>query len=188
LLTQYTNYFKLLVTAQLDSRLQVRVSPSDVVQEVFFEAHRDFGQFRGESPAEFAAWLRQILVNNILRVVEQHAVAEKRDVRREVALNTVSRQLEESAVRLDLLARDSESPSGHALQREREIQLADAIAELPADYREIIVLRHVEGLPFDEVASRMQRSAGAVRMLWLRALKTLRQSLEQPGQDLPGGV
>jgi RNA polymerase sigma-70 factor (ECF subfamily) len=55
--------------------------------------------------------------------------------------------------------------------------LADALAVLPPDYRDVIVLRHVEGLPFEIVAQRMNRSAGAVRMLWLRALRSLRQTL-----------
>ena len=86
LLTLYSNYLKLLIAAQLDERLQVRVSPSDIVQETFFEAHRDFPQFRGQSTGEFVAWLRRILVNNILHVVEQHLLAEKRDVRREISL------------------------------------------------------------------------------------------------------
>jgi RNA polymerase sigma-70 factor (ECF subfamily) len=64
------------------------------------------------------------------------------------------------------------------VRREDEILLADALAELPADYRDVIVIRHIEGLPFEEVAQRMGRSAGAVRMLWLRALKRLREVLE----------
>src|SRR5687768_17974796 len=71
LLTLYTNYLKLMVTTQLDTRLRGRVSPSDIVQDTFFEAHRDFNQFRGQSTAEFVAWLRRIVVHNILRVVEQ---------------------------------------------------------------------------------------------------------------------
>ena len=66
-----------------------------------------------------------------------------------------------------------------AVQHEHEILLADALAELPADYRDVIVLRHIESLPFEEVAQRMGRTAGAVRMLWLRALKRLRETLEQ---------
>jgi RNA polymerase sigma-70 factor (ECF subfamily) len=150
------------------------------VQDAFFEAHRDFGQFRGQSTAEFVAWLRKILVNNILRVVEQHLLAEKRDVRREVSLEEIGRRLEQSTVRLEtLLAQQADSPSGYAVRHEHEILLADALVELPADYREIIVLRHIEGLPFEEVARRMKRSAGAVRMLWLRALKSLRELLEK---------
>jgi RNA polymerase sigma-70 factor, ECF subfamily len=178
LLTLYGNYLKLLVSAQMDGRLRARVSPSDVVQETFFEAHRDFAQFRGQSTAEFVAWLRKIVVNNILRVVEQHLHAEKRDVRREVSLQEIGRRLEQSTVHLEsLLAEEADSPSRCAVKHERELELADALAQLPADYRDVIVLRHIEGLPFDTVAARMERSAGAVRMLWLRALKRLRLSL-----------
>ncbi len=177
LLTLYTNYLKLLVSTQLDNRLRKRVSMSDIVQETFFEAHRDFDQFRGQSTAEFVAWLRKIVVNNILRVVEQHLLTEKRDVRREVSLAEMGRRLEQSTVRLEsLLTEQATSPSGCAVQREQEVLLADALAELPADYRDVIVLRHIEGLPFEEVGERMKRSSGAVRMLWLRALNALRET------------
>jgi RNA polymerase sigma-70 factor, ECF subfamily len=180
LLTLYSNYLKLLISTQLDDRLRVRVSPSDIVQETFFEAHRDFHQFRGQSPGEFVAWLRRILVNNILRVVEQHLKAEKRDVRREVSLEQIGRRLEQSTARLEsLLAQQSDSPSGNAQRREQEILLADALAELPEDYQQVIMLRHIEGLPFDDVARRMDRSAGAVRMLWLRALERLRKAFPE---------
>jgi len=180
LLTLYSNYLKLLIAAQLDDRLRVRVSPSDIVQETFFEAHRDFHQFRGQSTGEFVAWLRKILVNNLLHVVEQHLLAEKRDVRREVSLEQIGKRLEQSTARLEsLLAEPGDSPSGYAQRNEQEIMLADALAELPGDYREVILLRHVEGLPFDEVALRMDRSSGAVRMLWLRALERLRKTFPE---------
>ena len=53
--------------------------------------------------------------------------------------------------------------------------MADRMARLPAHYRDVIVLRNLEGLSFDEVASRMGRTPGAVRLLWLRALEKLRQ-------------
>jgi RNA polymerase sigma-70 factor (ECF subfamily) len=150
-----------------------------VVQDTFFEAHRDFNQFRGKSTAEFVAWLRRIVIHNILRVVEQHVLAEKRDVRREISLEEIGRRLEQSTVRLEtLLAVDTDTPSRCAVKHEHEILLADALSELPADYRDVIVLRHIEGLPFDDVAERMDRTAGAVRMLWLRALKKLRETLE----------
>ena len=136
LLTLYSNYLKLLIAAQLDDRLRVRVSPSDIVQETFFEAHRDFHQFRGQSTGEFVAWLRKILVNNMLHVVEQHLLAEKRDVRREISLEQIGRRLEQSTARLEsLLAEPGDSPSGHAQRNEQEIMLADALAELPGDYR-----------------------------------------------------
>src|SRR4029453_4579961 len=125
LLSLYTNYLKLLLAAQMDHRLKVPGRPSDIVQDTFFEAHRDFEQFRGQSTGEFVAWLRKIVVNNILRVVEQHVLAEKRDVRWEVSLEEIGRRLEQSTVRLEtLLAGQAESPSGHAVRREHEVLLA----------------------------------------------------------------
>jgi RNA polymerase sigma-70 factor, ECF subfamily len=178
LLQLYTNYLKLLVLAQLQQNLRVRVSPSDVVQDTFFEAHRDFGQFRGQSSAEFVAWLRRILVNNLCRVVEQHVLAEKRDVRREISLEKLAKALEQSTARLEAVLPDpGSSPSAGFHRRELELVLADQLAELPSDYRDVIVLRHIEALPFEEVGRRMERSSGAVRMLWLRAIKMLRERL-----------
>jgi len=179
LLHVYRNYLKLLVMSQLERKLQARVSPSDVVQETFLEANRDFDKFRGTSSNEFCAWLRQILVNNLHRVVEQHVLAKKRDVRREISLEALASSLEQSTARLESILPDpGASPSGNAQQFELEITLADKLAELPADYRQVIVLRHIEALPFDEVGRRMKRSAGAARMLWLRAIQTLRANMQ----------
>jgi RNA polymerase sigma-70 factor (ECF subfamily) len=182
LLQLYTNYLKLLVLAQMQRNLRVRVSPSDVVQETFFEAHRDFGQFRGQTTAEFVAWLRRILVNNLCRVVEQHVMAEKRDVRREVSLERLATSMEQSTARLEAVLPDpGSSPSAGFHRRELELVLADQLADLPTDYRDVIVLRHIEALPFEEVGRRMERSSGAVRMLWLRAIKMLRERLDARG-------
>ena len=63
-------------------------------------------------------------------------------------------------------------------RHELELRLADALARLPADYAEIILLRNVEGLSHEEVAGRMGRGVGTVRMLWVRALARLRQELD----------
>lgn len=178
LLHVYRNYLKVLVVSQLDKKLASRVSPSDVVQETFLEANRDFTNFRGSSSAEFCAWLRRILVNNLHRVVEQHVLAEKRDVRREVSLETLASNLEQSTARLDSILPDpGSSPSGNAERHELEIALADRLAELPNNYRDVIVLRHIEALPFEEVGKRLERSAGAARMLWLRAIEMLRDRM-----------
>jgi RNA polymerase sigma-70 factor (ECF subfamily) len=179
LLSVYRNYLKLLVMSQLERKLQRRISASDVVQETFLEANRDFPQFRGQTSGEFCAWLRRILVNNLHRVVEQHVLAEKRTVRREVSLEAMANALEQSTTRLDAILPDpGTSPSMNYQKHEQELELANVVAELPADYREVIVLRHIEALPFDEVARRMERSTGAVRMLWLRAIRQLREKLE----------
>ncbi len=179
LLHVYRNYLKLLVMSQLERKLQARVSPSDVVQETFLEANRDFAKFRGSSSSEFSAWLRRILVNNLHRVVEQHVLTKKRDVRREISLEALASSLEQSTARLESILPDpGTSPSSIVQQFELEVVLADKLTELPADYRTVIVLRHIEALPFEQVAQRMERSAGATRMLWLRAIQSLREKMQ----------
>ncbi len=71
-------YLTLLARAQIDLHLQGRVDASDVVQETFLDACRDFDHFRGSSPGEWVAWLRRILIYNLARVVQRQVVAQKR--------------------------------------------------------------------------------------------------------------
>ena len=61
------------------------------------------------------------------------------------------------------------------MRREQGVLLADALDQLPEDYREAACLRHLEGLPFPEVARRMGRSQDSVEKLWMRGLARLRQ-------------
>ena len=65
-----------------------------------------------------------------------------------------------------------------AQQREHAVILADVLAEIAEDYREVIVLRNLEGLSFNDVAKRLRRTSGATRMLWLRAIEQLRAKLK----------
>lgn len=182
LLQLYWNYLKLLASTRIDERLQARFSASDVVQEACLDAHRGFAQFRGETERELRAWLRQILINRLWQLVQQHARADKRNVHCEVSLNGIGAAIGRSTARLEsILAASITSPSAGASRREHTVILADSIARLPEDYREVLVLRHLEGLPFEQVAGRMGRSSGAVRMLWMRALEQLRQLLKAEG-------
>jgi RNA polymerase sigma-70 factor (ECF subfamily) len=57
--------------------------------------------------------------------------------------------------------------------------MAEALAELPADYREVFILRNLEQVPIDEIAARMGRSPNAVRKLWRRAMVALKQAMEE---------
>jgi RNA polymerase sigma-70 factor (ECF subfamily) len=180
LLELYRNYLHLVARTQIDLHLRAQVSASDLVQETFLDACRDFAQFRGSTEAEFVAWLRRILVHNLGRLVQRQVLAQKRSVRREVSLRQQLAALERSASRVDAaLVSPWSSPSDQAQRHELAAVLADQLARLPADSREVIVLRNLEGLSFEEVARRMDRSAGAVRALWLRALDRLRQLLKE---------
>jgi RNA polymerase sigma-70 factor (ECF subfamily) len=178
LLQYYCNYLKLLVATNFDEKLQARCSPSDIVQETYCEAHRDFEKFRGITEPEFLAWLKTILVNNMAREVEKHVLAAKRDVRREVSVDMMGEALERSAARLEsILVDQGPSPSSNVHRYEQTIMLANHLAKLPSDYQKVLIFRHCEGLPFKDIAQRMGRTTGAIRMLWLRAIGQIREQM-----------
>jgi RNA polymerase sigma-70 factor (ECF subfamily) len=66
------------------------------------------------------------------------------------------------------------------VRREQAVLLADALGQLPGDYREVIILRHLEERPLAEVAHHLGRNVDSVRKLWTRALLRLRRALEEP--------
>jgi RNA polymerase sigma-70 factor (ECF subfamily) len=180
LLELHRQYLQVLARMQIDPRLQARASPSDLVQETFMRACRHFDQFRGTSEKEWLAWLRRILVHSLGRLVEEQVLAQKRSVRRDVSLPQQPGAQGSSAE--PAFVSPGSSPSAQAQRREVAALVADLLARLPADYREVLLLRNIEGLPFEEVACRMGRTAGAVRVLWLRALGQLRE--QQTGESL----
>ncbi len=177
LLQFYFNYLTVLASTQLDNRLRRRLNPSDLVQETLLAAHRDFGAFRGTTPQELVGWLRQILINVLHGAIARHVKAGKRDIRREVSMDQIGQGVNKSAHNLaSLLPASVSSPSGNVHAQERATDLADHLAMLRTDYREVIVLRNLQGLSFDEIAIRMERSTGAVRMLWLRAIDRFKET------------
>lgn len=172
LLESYRNYLRLLARTGIDTSLQGKADPSDVVQETLLKAHRHFEQFRGSTEAELATWLRQILVRNLTDLFRRYRHTEARQVYRERSLDDLLNHSSQALGKL--LAGGECSPSENAQRRELSVVLADVLTELSADYREVIVLRNLEELEWDAIAQKMSRSTGAVRILWARALKQLR--------------
>jgi len=172
-LDAYREYLRLLARPRVGPELRVRLDASDVVQETLMEAQRDFHQFAGNSEGELAVWLRRILARNLADQFKYHQ-SQKRDFGREQPLEVLIEQAHEA------LAAPLSTPSGHASNREQAVALANAMARLPPDYREVITLRHLEGQSFDDIAARMGRTDGAVRMLWLRAVERLGGLMEGP--------
>jgi RNA polymerase sigma-70 factor (ECF subfamily) len=178
LLRRYRPWLHLLARMQLDRRTQGKFDASDVAQQALLEACRALPQFRGRTEAELTAWLRQILAHVLAHEVRRYHGTRRRDPARERSLE---QELAESSQRLGaVLAAPGPSPSQQAARHEEEVRLAEVLARLPDDYREVIVLRNLHGLSHEEIAGRLGRSAGAVRMLWVRALARLRQELERP--------
>lgn len=168
------NYVSLVARNNIESWMRSKVDASDIVQQTMLEAHRCFTEFQGGSEAEWLAWLRRILVHNSQDAIRRYRT-DKRQVSQEVALDAGFRGLSAS-FRVEPTA-DVDTPSAIVSQKEAEIELADAISQLPEDYQEVIILRNLQRLPFDQVAERMGRSRPAVQMLWLRALRKLEQLL-----------
>ncbi|MFO0907560.1 MAG: sigma-70 family RNA polymerase sigma factor [Isosphaeraceae bacterium] len=176
LLEPYRNYLSLLVRVQVGTRLRVKVDVEDLVQEAFLEAHRGIDRFQGQTSAELVAWLRQIVAGVLANQVRRYFGTKRRDLRLERSL---ADDLDRSSIEIDggFVAAES-SPSQRASRREQGLILANALARLPEDYREVIILRQLEDLSFPEVASRMERSIDSVKNLWVRALARLRREME----------
>jgi len=175
LLQSYNRYLTLLARVQIGRRLRRKLDEADVVQDTLMEAHRQIANFRGNSEGELLAWLRRILAGKIALTLRHYLGIEARDINLERDLAV---QLDQSATAMNVdLAASCSSPSQRASRREQAVLLADALAKLPDDYRETIVLRNLEGLSFAEVAARMERSEDSVQKLWVRGLAALRQTL-----------
>ncbi len=175
LLIRYRPYLKLLARLKLNPQLRSRLDDSDLVQEACIYAHRDFDKFQGDTEKEFTAWLRQIMANLAVNCVRDQQ-RQCRDVRLERRLH---RLFDESSQMMERAMADSfSSPSRNARKRERAVLLAHALQELPADSREVLVLRELEGKSLSEIAQQMDRSVNAVQKLWARSLVQLRRHLQ----------
>jgi RNA polymerase sigma-70 factor, ECF subfamily len=178
LLSLYRDYLRLLARVEIGRRLQSKVDASDLVQETLCEAHKNFPNFRGATEAEFVAWLRQIMASTICGLLRKYLGTHKRDI-------DLERELRESLDRSSLgmaagLVDRGSSPSQQASRREQAVLLAEALAKLPEDYREVLVLRHLEGHSFPEISRRMDRTLDSVEKLWVRGLAKLRKVMETP--------
>jgi RNA polymerase sigma-70 factor (ECF subfamily) len=175
LLELYRNYLTLLARLQISRRLQGKADADDLVQETFLKVARDFALFQGTTEKEWLGWLRQVLAWKVAHLVRHYLGTQRRDARLERELEAdVDRS---SRLLGQVLAAPGSTPSQRAAQREQAVLLADALDRLPEHYREVLILRHLEGLSVAEVAGRLGRSVDSVKNLWTRALTRLRRAL-----------
>jgi RNA polymerase sigma-70 factor (ECF subfamily) len=176
------SYVSVVAQAQVGSWLQAKVDASDLVQQTLLEAHRGFRNFNGQTDGEWLAWLKRILNNNAADYVRRYGGTAKRAARRERPLQVGNPDDSRG------FCRDpqdpGESPSQLVMRREREIEVADALEKLSPDHREVIMLRNLQRLPFDEVARRMGRTRPATQMLWMRAIRKLQDLMAVPQEDV----
>ena len=175
-LEHFREYLRLLARLHLDPRLRGKLDPSDVVQQTLLEAYEKREQFRGATEAEWLAWLRTALGHNLADALRAFGQA-KRDVSRERSLEAA---VEASSCRLAaFLAAEQSSPSQRAERHERAVRLAEALAALPEDNREALVLHYCEDWPLADIATHLGRTPAAVAGLLKRGLKQLREHLRE---------
>lgn len=156
--------------------LQAKAGLSDLVQDTFLEAQRDFPQFRGQSQAELLNWLRQILLHNLEDLTRKYYATDKRLLDREVSLddNQGLHDLKNN------LPDPAPSPSSLVIQKEQEQKLQACLEQLPEHYCKVIEWVHRDNRTYAEVGSALGISAEAARKLYHRAVALLTQQLNDP--------
>jgi RNA polymerase sigma-70 factor (ECF subfamily) len=175
LLARYQSDLHAFVEVRLDPRLAARMDPSDVVQEAQLEVVRRMDDFLRRRPMPFHLWVRKTAYERLLDLRRHHRRA-RRSVEREAALPERSSLL----LARPLLAAGP-SPSQQLQARELAERVARAVDRLsPADH-EILLMRHGEALPFEEIACLLEIEPAAARKRFGRALLRLQKVLSDQG-------
>jgi RNA polymerase sigma-70 factor, ECF subfamily len=175
ILEPYRKYLQVLAGLHLDRKLRGKLDPSDIVQQTLARAYPALPELRLLEPAVLAAWLRKILARTLADAVK-HYERDRRDVSLERSLEA---DLDRSASGFAAwLAADQTSPSGRVERNEELMRMVEALAELPDLMREVVVLKHCQGLTLQQIAERIGKTVPAVASLLRRGLEALRNRLK----------
>ncbi len=172
------NYLLAIATQELGLHVTAKGGASDLVQDTFLNATRDLRHFAGQTPDEFRSWLRSILLHRLLNFRRQYLDTAKREAGREVPFGSTLQSVNPDE-RIP-------SPSRVVMQAELMASLQAAKQALPPVYQEIIELRSVQQLSFEEISRHLDRSADASRKLWCRAVDALQAELLSQNHDISG--
>ncbi len=173
LLDSCHTYLKLMAASLLRTASHASVDVSDVVQETNLKACLKFTTFNGSDERALVGWLRKILKNHVLNLLENQGRPGRRPGSLEVLLERAGEEVHQA------LAASGSTPSAHASRREQAVLTANALGSLPVDYQQVLILRFVETVPHREIARRMGRTEGASRELLSRAAKALKKKLQE---------
>lgn len=163
------NYLLAIANTTLNKELAAKGAGSDLVQETFLDAHRNFDRFEGERERDLLNWLREILTANLIDFRRAFRRDGKRDVDKE-------RRWQDSKRGIQLSDGDP-TPSKEVSNKEQSDRLESALARLPDEYQVVIEWHNRDHLKFTEIAELMDKSPDAVRMLWNRAVRLLKVEL-----------
>lgn len=181
LFSLYRSRLKAMVRFRMDARLVSRVDASDVIQDVYIDAHNRIRHFFRKEGMSFYIWLRQLTEQRLIDVHRHHLLTEKRNVNLEISLNRRFLASNSTSMAYELAAKMA-SPSQATLQAELIAQIEKALESMEDLDREVLALRHFEELRNSEVAEVLGLKEAAASNRYVRALSRLRQTLEQaPG-------
>lgn len=175
-----------MVRARLDWRLQSRIDPEDVIQEVLAQASRRLPSYLRDPKMPFFLWLRFLTRQQLADLNRQHLGAKARDVRREVPL--LHRPLPEatSQVIAAQLLGTWTTPSRNLIRAELRLRVQEALENLEPRDREVLVLRHYESLTNSEIAHELGLEEPAASKRYFRALNRIKRALlaqSPPGKE-----
>lgn len=179
LLQRHRDPIRRLVEMRLDRKVQRRVDVSDVVQDVMIEANNRLERYLDDPAMAFHLWLRQIAWDRIIDTYRRHRISAKRNMDREQSMS-VPAGSDHSTMELAVqLCDPGLTPGAVASQREIVSQVENVIEELDDQDREIILMRHYEHLSNLEIAEVLNLRPPAASMRYLRAIRRLRELLQQ---------
>ncbi len=170
---------KRMLSLRIDGRLRGRVDPADIILDTFLEASMRIEEYLRESKMPFYLWLRFLAMQRLHAIYREHLGAQKRDARREVALDAGPCAAASSeALAAQLLGRLS-TPSQTVVRAELRAQLLATLEAMDTGDREVIALRHFEHLGNAEVAQILGINESAASKRYLRAMGRLRELLSR---------
>ncbi|TWT54404.1 RNA polymerase sigma factor CnrH [Rubripirellula amarantea] len=179
LLERHRGPIRRLVEMRLDRKVQRRVDVSDVVQDVMLEANNRLTKYLDDPAMAFHLWLRQIAWDRIIDTYRRHRVSAKRSMDREQPMSVPTGN-DQSTMELAVqLCDPALTPAAAATQREIASKVEAVIEMLPDQDREIILMRHYEHLTNIEIAQVLDLNPPAASMRYLRAVRRLRELLEE---------
>jgi RNA polymerase sigma-70 factor (ECF subfamily) len=175
-----------MVELRLDARLRRRMDPADIVQDAYVEVVRRFDEWCAQDRIPLHVWLRLITAQALATAQRRHLAASKRDAMRDISHRALRPNVSGTSM-ADAFMDSATSPSQTVAREELRQRVHDAIEGLEEIDREIVAMRHFEGLSNEDTALELEIEPSAASMRFMRALMRLRPALQKLGAGVSGG-
>ncbi len=183
LLDRHREALRRMIDLRMDRAIQQRVDASDIVQDVLIEANRRLSEYLKDPVMPFHLWLRHMARDRLIDAHRRHRQAARRSLDREQPL-VAARYLDQSTLDLAGQLADRElTPAAAATWHELQRRFQAALDTLEEQDQEVVLMRHFEHLGNSEVAQALGLSEAAAGMRYLRAMRRLREKLDEAGSS-----